>query len=109
MFPVSADGGRTAALRSALLRQDPDVEIEIPFDRLLYRGDLRQVGTFVQTFRGIEVYQIKAHNAEYGKWVCGKMNNALFGKINKGKKQTLQNKHSFNFLFSKQALGQPGL
>ena len=79
LFPVSADGGRTAALGSALPRRDPDVQIEISFDRLVYNGSLKQVGTFVQTFRGTEVYQLKA---EHGKWICKNMNNAMFGKIN---------------------------
>jgi len=64
--PVSADGGRTVALRSALPRWDPDVQIEIPFDQLVYNGGLKQVGTFVWAFCGIKVYQIKTHNAEYG-------------------------------------------
>ena len=45
-----------AALRSALPRRDPDVQIEIPFDQLVYNGGLKQVGTFVRIFRGNEVY-----------------------------------------------------
>ena len=62
MFPVSVDGVRTVTLRSTLPRQDPDVQIEIPFDKLVYNGG---VGTFVWPFCGIKVYQI----AEYGKWI----------------------------------------
>ena len=65
MFPVSVDGVRTVTLRSTLPRQDPDVQIEIPFDKLVYNGGLKQVGTFVWPFCGIKVYQI----AEYGKWI----------------------------------------
>ena len=60
-----------AALRSALPRRDPDVRIEIPFDQLVYNGGLKQVGTFVRTFRGNEVYQITTYDdlvPLLGKW-----------------------------------------
>ena len=40
MFSVSVDGVRTVTLRSTLPRQDPDVQIEIPFDKLVYNGKL---------------------------------------------------------------------
>ena len=40
VFSVSVDGVRTVTLRSTLPRQDPDVQIEIPFDKLVYNGKL---------------------------------------------------------------------
>ena len=62
-----------AALRSALPRRDPDVWIEIPFDQLVYNGGLKKVGTFVRTFRGNDVHQIKMYDdlvPLLGIWWC---------------------------------------
>lgn len=42
-------------------RHDPQVRIEIPFDKLLFEGGLKQAGIFLHTSRGYDVYSIKQY------------------------------------------------
>ena len=44
-------------------RADPDVRIEIPFDRFLFIGGLQQVGKFVKSSRGHDIYTIRRYSA----------------------------------------------
>lgn len=39
-------------------RKDPDVRIEVPFDKLLFDGGLKQHGHMLRTFHGHDVYTI---------------------------------------------------
>lgn len=43
-------------------RKDPDIRIEIPFDRYVFGGGLQQRGKFLKKYRGHDVYGI----GEYG-------------------------------------------
>lgn len=44
-------------------RQDVAVQIEIPFDPLVFAGGLQQAGVFVREYRGHSVYTIAAYGA----------------------------------------------
>ena len=48
------------ALNSGM-RHDPAVRIEMPYDTCLFAGGLQQVGEFVRTYRGHDVYTIKKY------------------------------------------------
>ena len=51
-------------------KESPVVRIDMPFDKLQFDGGLKQYGTFVRTFRGIDRYNI-SHYRDL---------NVLFGK-----------------------------
>ena len=42
-------------------RKDPEVRIELPFDRLLFDGGLKQFGQFLHTRNGHDVYTVQSH------------------------------------------------
>lgn len=42
-------------------RRDPEVRIEIPFDKLLFEGGLKQAGYFLKSSRGYDIYSIKTY------------------------------------------------
>ena len=44
------------------LRYDPDVRIEMPFDKFLFGGGFQQAGNFVKNHRGHDIYGISAYN-----------------------------------------------
>lgn len=39
-------------------RSDPDIRVELPFDRFLYTGGLQQAGKKIKKYRGHDVYGI---------------------------------------------------
>ena len=43
-------------------RKDPDVKIEVPFDKLLFDGDLKQHGHMLHTFHGHDIYTIHRYS-----------------------------------------------
>ena len=42
-------------------RRDPDIRIEVPFDKLLFEGGLKQAGHYIQSTQGNEVYGIRKY------------------------------------------------
>ena len=42
-------------------RRDPEVRIELPFDKVLFEGGLKQAGCYLRTSRGNTVYSIKRY------------------------------------------------
>ena len=44
-------------------RSDPDVRIELPFDKLLFEGGLKQYGKLLCKSRGHDVYTIQSYSA----------------------------------------------